>query len=229
MTTWVDMVQAGRDAVALNVKYIYGAKPVDRKFRVYTLDEIEVLRHEYGSMVWDSDDWKAGHLCCDCSGLISKATGTIIGSYYLRQDAMEEADVSELYDAADNWGAWEHYIGWVLWMPGHVGIVSDVPGMYYAMDGSARNAVHNPLWMQDWQIAFPCFGVSYRREVGNMEFIGRATKGEPLRYFCGMSVKEIPEQEDSEAIQEAFRKSEGRGIAMLEGPFVKRYEEFLKR
>ena len=229
MTTWVDMVQAGRDAVALGVKYVYGAKPRGYEFRVYTLDEIRRLRSEYGSMVWDSDDAKAGHLCCDCSGLISKATGIIVGSYYLRQDAPEVVDVSELYEAADNWAAWERYVGWVLWMPGHVGIVSDVPGMYYAMDGSARNAVHNPLSANDWKLAFPCFGVSYRREVGNMEFIGRANKNEPLRDFCGMEVKEIAEQGDSEAIQEAFRKSQGRGIAMLEGPFVKRYEEFLRK
>lgn len=156
-----DMVQAGRDACADNVMYIYGAKPEGKKWRVYSLDEIRQLRSEYGANVWASDDAKAGELCCDCSGLISKATGVIKGSWYLFDEAPERVPIDVLRALADKPERWARYAGWGLYMPGHVGIVSDVPGYYFAMDGSARNAVHYPLEMQGWTYAFRVAGVDY--------------------------------------------------------------------
>ena len=156
MTTRQDMINAGREAVRLGVKYIYGAKPVNREFVKYSYNQIRSLQQQYGSdMVWPSDLAKAGSYCCDCSGLISKATGTIRGSYQLRSDAVERGTILQLKSN------WAKYVGWGLWLPGHVGIVSDVEGYYYAMDGSARNAVHLPLAYQPWQEVLKISNVDY--------------------------------------------------------------------
>lgn len=161
MTTAMDIVQAGKDAVAQEVQYIYGAKPDDRKFQVYTLAEIRALRDIYGSAcVWPSDDSKAGHLCCDCSGLITKATGIIKGSWYLDDEAVQKHTLKQL--KAD----WGSHVGWGLYMKGHVGVVSDKEGYYYAMDGSARNAMHAPLSDQAWERAIQIRGVDYAVDSG---------------------------------------------------------------
>lgn len=160
MISALDMVQAGRDAVALQVKYIFGAKPYKHEFIRYSREEIMQLKNSYPDMVWDSDLDKAGDFCCDCSGLISKATGYVLNSQALFDSALQGIPVDKL---AENWAL---YVGWVLWLPGHVGIVSDRPNFYYAMDGSARNAVHLPLNYNHWQYALKIPGVDY--EVNEM-------------------------------------------------------------
>lgn len=160
MATRSDMVHAGEEAVRLGVKYVYGAKPSKGEFIRYSRADIKLLQDLYGTdMVWPSDLNKAGNFCCDCSGLMTYATGEVVGSYYLREDAVAR------YSIADLWSSWKKYIGMVLWMPGHVGIVSDQYGMYYALDGSARNSVHNPMRMQNWKEVLQIRGVDYSEEV----------------------------------------------------------------
>lgn len=154
------MVQAGRDAVSQGVKYIYGAKPEKGAFRVYSVSEINALRDVYGpACVWESDTVKAGHKCCDCSGLLTYATGYLKGSSQFKAEAVETHTLEQL--RAD----WAHHIGWGLYMPGHIGIVSDVEGYYYAMDGSARNAVHLPLSYNGWTSCIKIYGVDYSEGV----------------------------------------------------------------
>lgn len=112
-------------------KYVYGAKG-----KVLSVAQINNLRNTYGSnVVWWSDTNKAGHICCDCSGLISSATGTIRGSAQYKSSALECYPISERNSSMR---------GWAVWMSGHIGVY-DGNGGYYAMDGSARNMVHYPL------------------------------------------------------------------------------------
>lgn len=159
MATRADLIKAGKEAVRLGVKYIYGAKPQKGKFVKYTLAQIRSLRRTYGTgCVWNSDDSKAGKLCCDCSGLMTYATGQVINSATLRARASRTVSIAYLR------GHWSECIGYVLWLPGHVGIVSEKEGYYYAMDGSARNAAHLPLGRQSWRVAFPCPGVDYSKK-----------------------------------------------------------------
>ena len=167
MPNRTDMVNAGKDALELGVKYVYGAKPakVDGlwRFQRYNEDEIDNLRDIYGSdCVWWSDSNKAGQLCCDCSGLITKGCGVMHGSGQFKAES-ETVSLSHL------WDNWEECIGYALWMPGHIGIVSEEYGMYYAMDGSARNAVHNPMSAQGWKCALILPFVDYSEPYGEDE------------------------------------------------------------
>lgn len=156
MATRWDMIAAGREAVARGVKYIYGAKPKNGEFVTYSAAQIDALRDQYGSdCVWWSDDSKAGQLCCDCSGLITKGCGVLRGSSGFRVSATEDLPVSKV------WDNWEYYIGWAFWMPGHIGIVSEVEGYYYALDGSARNSVHYAMPRQGWTRLLKLFDVDY--------------------------------------------------------------------
>lgn len=164
-----DMVNAGKDAIALGVKYVYGAKPakVDGlwRFQRYNEDEIDNLRDIYGSdCVWWSDSNKAGQLCCDCSGLITKGCGVMHGSGQFKAES-ETVSLSHL------WDNWEECIGYALWMPGHIGIVSEEYGYYYAMDGSARNAVHNPMSAQGWKMALKLPFVDYSEPYGEEDIV----------------------------------------------------------
>lgn len=54
----------------LGVPYVYGMKG-----KVMTEAIYNSLKKAYGNLVWDSDKQKIGKVCCDCSGLISWATG----------------------------------------------------------------------------------------------------------------------------------------------------------
>lgn len=140
-----------KKAVANNVKYVYGAK-----MEVLTRAEIQSLQNTYGkSYVWDSDLNKAGYLCCDCSGLISSYTGITRSSSNYKATATESVSLATL---KANWNA---YVGWGLWMNGHIGVVSDTEGYYYAMDGSARNMVHYPLSKQGWSKAIKLCDIDY--------------------------------------------------------------------
>ena len=118
-------------AVRENWQYVYGAKA-----QVLSRSQIDALRNIYGSgCVWASDSNKAGKMCCDCSGLISAATGTIRGSAQYKSTALACYPISQRTSLMR---------GWAVWMQGHIGVY-DGNGGYYAMDGSARNAVHYPL------------------------------------------------------------------------------------
>ena len=121
-------------------KYVYGCKG-----EILTRAKYNQLKKQYGSAVWESDVHKVGHMCCDCSGLISSYTGILRGSANYKATALEVLSINELTEQN-----WNRYIGWALWMPGHIGVVSDTKGYYYAMDGSGRNWVHYPLKKQKW-------------------------------------------------------------------------------
>ena len=140
-----------KQAVKNNVKYVYGAK-----MQVLTKAQIKALQNTYGKKcVWDSDLNKAGQLCCDCSGLISSYTSVVRGSTNYKDTALSSVRISELNKN------WSKYIGWGLWMQGHIGVVSDTKGYYYAMDGSARNMVHYPMAKQGWTKCIKLCDVDY--------------------------------------------------------------------
>ena len=94
-------------------------------------------------------------MCCDCSGLISSYTGIQRNSAHYYDLATERATISQLK------ANWQKYVGWGIWMRGHIGIVSDTEGYYYAMDGSDRNAAHLPIEMWDWKYVIKLSDINY--------------------------------------------------------------------
>lgn len=151
------LIEHCKKAVANNVKYVYGAK-----MEVLTRAQIQSLQNTYGkSYVWDSDLNKAGCLCCDCSGLISSYTGITRSSSNYKATATASVSLATLKDN------WSKYVGWGLWMSGHIGVVSDTEGYYYAVDGSARNMVHYPLSKQGWSKVIKLCDIDYM-EVDDM-------------------------------------------------------------
>ena len=146
-----------KKALKDNVQYVYGAK-----MQVLSYNQIKNLQNTYGkNMVWDSDLNKAGKMCCDCSGLISSYTGIIRSSSGYADTASAQVSISELK------AHWKKYVGWALWLKGHIGIVSDTEGYYYAMDGSGRNMVHYPLSKNNWIKVIKLRDIDYR-EVKEM-------------------------------------------------------------
>lgn len=140
-----------RQALRNNVQYVYGAK-----MQVLSYAQIKALQNTYGkSCVWDSDLNKAGKLCCDCSGLISSYTGIVRSSSGYAGTATDTATIFQL--KAD----WQKYVGWGIWLQGHIGVVSDTEGYYYAMDGSARNMVHYPISKNSWTKVIRLKDISY--------------------------------------------------------------------
>ena len=137
---------------------------------VLTLAQIQALKKRFGSAVWASDLQKAGCLCCDCSGLISSYTGIERSSSNYKDTALQTASIAQL--KAD----WGKYVGWGIWLNGHIGVVSDVPGYYYAMDGSGRNMVHNPLSMQPWICVIKLKDIEYESEGLSVSEAEKLTK-----------------------------------------------------
>lgn len=138
-------------AAASSWKYIYGAKG-----KVTSKSQILQLQKMYGTgLVWESDLNKAGQVCCDCSGLISSCTGIIRNSSNYKATALEIASIAQLK------ANWKKYIGWGIWKNGHIGVVSDTEGYYYAMDGSSRNWVHYPISKNDWVYVLKLKDIDY--------------------------------------------------------------------
>lgn len=164
MKTAAGLIEHCKKALKEQWQYVYGAKA-----QVLSLAQIKALKNEYGSMVWQSDLQKAGRMCCDCSGLISSYTGIERSSSNYKDSALATVSIGQL--KAD----WEKYVGWGLWLSGHIGVVSDTKGYYYAMDGSARNMVHNPLNKQAWICAIKLKDIDYG-EVKKMEGIDEVKK-----------------------------------------------------
>lgn len=134
-------------------QYVYGAKGT-----VLSKAQIDALRNLYGSnCVWWSDSNKAGKKCCDCSGLITTATGITRGSAQYKSTAVECHPISQRKP---------HMRGWAVWMKGHIGIY-DGDGGYYAMDGSARNMVHYPLSKNKFTHIIKLCDVDYGEGVSN--------------------------------------------------------------
>lgn len=111
-------------------KYVYGMKGSKM-----TKAQFNQLKKMYGNVVWASDVNKVGHICCDCSGLISSYTGVLRGS------AQYKATAKKVYPISKRTSKMK---GYAVWMSGHIGVYDGNNG-YYAMDGSARNMVHYPL------------------------------------------------------------------------------------
>lgn len=144
-----------KTALKNNVQYVYGAK-----MQVLTLAQIKTLQNIYGtSYVWTSDLQKAGKLCCDCSGLISSYTGITRSSSSYKSTALECVNITTVKSN------WSKYIGWAFWLNGHIGVVSDTEGYYYAMDGSARNMVHYPITKQNWTYAIKLCDIDYTTDI----------------------------------------------------------------
>lgn len=129
----------GKELVAfartkLNTPYVYGAKG-----QVLTKEMYNTLKKAYGDMVWDSDSKKIGKVCVDCSGLISWATGKILGSAKLFELAIKKEPITTITTAP---------IGALVWKKGHVGVYTgmknNVPH-YIAADGSAYGVREVPL------------------------------------------------------------------------------------
>lgn len=166
--TMKGLLEHCKKALANKVKYVYGAK-----MQVLTKAQIKALQNTYGKKyVWDSDLNKAGNICCDCSGLISSYTGIIRGSTNYKDTALSSVSISELNKN------WNKYVGWGLWMQGHIGVVSDTKGYYYAMDGSARNMVHYPMAKQGWTKCIKLCDIDYsvQSSQNNATSVNTATK-----------------------------------------------------
>ncbi|MBM6828561.1 hypothetical protein H9X85_02800 [Anaerotignum lactatifermentans] len=119
----------------LGVPYVYGMKGA-----VMTPEKFLQLKKLYGALVWDSDKSKIGKVCCDCSGLISWATGIIRSSQGYHDTAVEIHPISEISKAP---------IGAAVWKQGHIGIYIG-GGEYIAEDGSAYGCRKNSLQKADF-------------------------------------------------------------------------------
>ena len=114
----------------LGVPYVYGMKG-----EVMTLAKYNQLKALYGALVWNSDKNKVGKVCCDCSGLISWATGIVRNSQGYHDTALEVHPISTISKAP---------IGAAVWQKGHIGIYIG-NGEYIAEDGSAYGCRKNKL------------------------------------------------------------------------------------
>ncbi|KXL51996.1 hypothetical protein CLNEO_26950 [Anaerotignum neopropionicum] len=119
----------------LGTPYVYGMKGA-----VMTQANFNYLQGQYGKkLVWDSDETKVGKVCVDCSGLISWATGVILGSAQLFDKAIKKELIGTIKQAP---------VGALVWMKGHVGIYTGVKNgvpYYIAADGSAYGVREVPL------------------------------------------------------------------------------------
>ena len=114
----------------LGVPYVYGMKG-----KVMTLAKYNQLKSMYGDLVWNSDKNKVGKVCCDCSGLISWATGIIRNSQGYHDTALEVQPISTISKAP---------IGAAVWQKGHIGIYIG-NGEYIAEEGSTYGCGKNKL------------------------------------------------------------------------------------
>ena len=162
MKTINDLIDHCKKAIEMDMQYIYGAK-----WGILSLQQIKNLQSIYGSSIWPSDLSKAGKWCCDCSGLISSCTGIERNSTNYKETAKEVIKLSEL---SKNWNK---YIGYGLWMKGHIGVVSETKDYYYAMDGSNRNMVKYPMDKQNWNCAIKLKDIDYSGGYIDMDEINK--------------------------------------------------------
>ncbi|WP_312044823.1 hypothetical protein [Anaerotignum sp.] len=124
----------------LGTPYVYGMKG-----SVMTQANFNYLQGQYGKKcVWDSDEKKVGKVCVDCSGLISWATGVVLGSAQLFDRAIKKELISTIKQAP---------VGALVWMKGHVGIYTGMKNgvpYYIAADGSAHGVREVPLSKNDF-------------------------------------------------------------------------------
>lgn len=138
----------------LDVPYVYGMKGT-----VMTLAKYNSLKAQWGTdCVWESDVSKVGKVCCDCSGLISWATGITRGSSQYKSVATNVYDISTIANAP---------IGALVWKSGHIGIYigmeNGVP-YYIAEDGSAYGCRKNKMANAKFTHWFLCTDITYVEE-----------------------------------------------------------------
>lgn len=138
----------------LGTPYVYGMKG-----EVMTIERYNYLKSMYGNYVWDSDKDKVGKVCCDCSGLISWATGIIRSSQGYHDTAVEIHPISEISKAP---------IGAAVWKQGHIGIYIG-GGEYIAEDGSAYGCRKNKLSRANFTHWFKISDVEYEEEKEMVE------------------------------------------------------------
>ena len=132
MKTSSQLIDHCKNALENNWKYVYGAKG-----KILTKAEIKNLQKRWGKdNVHDSDvQNKGGHICCDCSGLISSLTGTERNTAGYYNTANEIKGINERNSSM---------VGWGVWKSRHIGVYDGNDG-YYAMESSDKNMVHNNL------------------------------------------------------------------------------------
>lgn len=135
----------------LGVPYVYGMKGT-----IMTLEKYQQLKSMYGALVWDSDKSKVGKVCCDCSGLISWATGIVRSSQEYYDTAAEAHPISSIAQAP---------IGAAVWKKGHIGIYIG-GGEYVAEDGSAYGCRKNSLKKADFTHWLKLKDISYEESEG---------------------------------------------------------------
>ncbi len=119
----------------IDIPYVYGMKG-----SIMTLEKYNQLRKMYGKLIWDTDIKKVGKICCDCSGLISWATGIVRSSQGYYDTAVSVHSISTISQAP---------IGVAVWKKGHIGIYIG-NGEYIAEDGSEYGCRKNLLKKADF-------------------------------------------------------------------------------
>lgn len=161
----------------IGTPYVYGMKG-----SVMTLAKYNQLKQMYGDLVWNSDRNKVGKVCCDCSGLISWATGIMRGSSQYKNVATKIYPISTIKTAP---------IGALVWKQGHIGIYigleNGVP-YYIAEDGSAYGCRKNKISNSSFTHWFLCTDVIYISK----EEINKEDKEEEEDMVRYNSINEVP-------------------------------------
>lgn len=140
----------------LGTPYLYGAKG-----EAISLAKFKKLKSLYGNLIWNSDISKVGHVCCDCSGLISWYTGIQRGSTQFKNAAKKVHPISTINSAP---------IGAAVWRQGHIGVYIG-NGYYIAEDGSAYGCRKNKITNANFTHWFEISDIKYIKEVVDDEVV----------------------------------------------------------
>lgn len=144
----------------IGTSYVYGMKGA-----ILTLEKYKELKAKYGNNIWNSDIKKVGKICCDCSGLISWATGIIRSSTNYKEIADKIYPISTIKNAP---------IGALVWKQGHIGIYigteNGIP-YYIAEDGSAYNCRKNKISNASFTHWFLCKDIEYIKTEEKDEYM----------------------------------------------------------
>lgn len=119
----------------LGTPYVYGMKG-----SVMTQSAYDYLKRVYPSQVKDSDKYKVGKVCVDCSGLISWCTGSVRGSSQYKDTARKVLPISRISEAVP---------GCALWKQGHIGVYIG-NGKCIEARGSAYGTVETNVSERPW-------------------------------------------------------------------------------
>lgn len=130
----------------LGTPYVYGAKG-----KVLTQANFNYLQNTYGpKMVWNSDKNKVGHVCVDCSGLISWYTGKLKGSTaFMSESNAQPINTISLAPP-----------GVAVWRQGHIGVYIG-NGEIIEARGSAYGVVRTKVAQRDFTHWFKLNDIEY--------------------------------------------------------------------